>query len=73
MKQFYYTYMQYFSVANSMYTHRFSFYFCHVSTDLTKSSMQENLRYKDSRLHKGLHLKSITNVYVFMWQLPLYR
>ena len=29
---------------------------CHVCTDVSKSNMQENLRYKDSRLLKGLHL-----------------
>ena len=30
--------------------------FCRVCTDVSKSNMQENLIYEDSRLHKGLCL-----------------
>ena len=42
-----------------MHVHTYIFHlficFFHVCTDALKSNMQQNLRYKDSRLLKGLH------------------
>ena len=52
-----------------MHTYSYLFAFVVFSTDVSKSNMQGNLRYKDSRLHRGLHLMHYYCV-VLMCQLP---
>ena len=39
-----------------MHTYSYLFAFVVFSTDVSKSNVQGNIRYKDSRLHRGSHL-----------------